>query len=247
MTEIMLSVESVCSYPRTAKELAAAKSTNESDGDDPVRRNELQDQLDWLDELADDRIESRKELPKIQRLMHNDKIFCVPEQPGQLTIVDKEERSKNEKDEQEKMHGAPELEENKDSYSEIKKLIFGDGPSVNMSQHEKTEIENRIDLWHTSAFDVDLTREMPDRMESQDRNIFDYHDGVAQSEQADQPQLEDHSVDQIMTQQVQQQLQALIHLRLADSLDRPTIERDLVQSKDDTENEREDPGREHSR
>jgi hypothetical protein len=221
---------------------------NQSDGDDPVRRNELQDQLDWLDELADDRIESRKGLPKMQRLAHNDKMFCVPEQPPELAFVDKEERSENEKNEQEKMHHGPELEENKDSYSEIEKLIFGDGPSVIMSQYEKTEIDNRIDLWHTSAFDVDLNREMLDQMESQARNIFEYHDGVAQSEQADQPQLEDHhSVDQIMTQQVQQQLQALIHQRLADGLDRSDLEREPTQSKDDKENEREDPGREHCR
>jgi hypothetical protein len=218
---------------------------NQSNGDDPARREELQDQLDWLDELADESIESRKNLPKVQRSTQNDQTFCVPEQPRELTIEDKEQRSENEKNEREKMHDVPEFEENEDSYSQIEKLIFGDGPSIKLSQYEKSQIEHQIDLWQTLAFDADLKRNLPDH--SQDRNIFEYYDGVAQSDQADQPQLEDHSVDQIMTQQVQQHLQALIHLRLANGLDRSAIARDLAQSKEDKENEREDPGREPCR
>jgi hypothetical protein len=220
---------------------------NQSDGDDPSRRTELQAQIDWLDELADERIESRKDLPKIQRSTQNDKTFCVPEQPGKLTIVDKEERSESDNNEPGKMHDAPEFEENEDSYSEIEKLIFGDGPSVKISQYEKTEIENRIDLWHTSAFDPGLNRNSTERLDSQEPNIFEYHDDVAQSEQANQPQPEHHSLDLTMTQQVQQHLQSLIQLSLVTDLDRCDLERELAQSKEDKENEREDPGREHSR
>jgi hypothetical protein len=220
---------------------------NQNDGGDPVRREELQDQLDWLDAMLEERIESRKEIPRIQRPTQNDQTFCVREQSRELEIVDKGERSENEKNEQGKMHDVPEFEENEDSYSTIEKIIFGDGPSIDISQYEKAQIEQQIDLWQTLAFDADLNRDLPERHHSQDRNIFENHDDVVQSELAKQPQLEEQLVDQIMTQQVQQHLQSLIHLRLTTDLDRSDLARDFAQSKEDKENEREDPGREHSR
>jgi len=150
---------------------------NLSDDSDPVRRKELTQQLDWLDELSQDKSENWSQL----------KPMAASSDTERLQQIGNEET---------KAH----------------------------CERVAPSVEEKV---------IDVTL-----------------DGVSQINRkntATDFSLSDQALDEIMPTQVYQYLQLQIHLTLAKDLERSDIERDSAQSKEDHDNERDEPGREHSR
>ncbi len=122
------------------KELATIQ---QSDSDDQALQQGILDQLEWLDAMMDERMESRKVTPIVPRGLDK----SVPMHSlNRLQFVDSaaEEHASN-----------------------IEKLIFGNYGAVKLSLDEKSEIEQQIELWQKIAFDSNFSRYLDDRTTAQ--------------------------------------------------------------------------------
>lgn len=155
---------------------------NQSGGDDLVRRQELQEQLDWLDELSQERLEEN--LP-----------IKVPT-PPHIAIGNREQQDAGN---------------------------HGNARTVPQEFVALGKGDERIELNTADGVHADANQPAAE---------------TARFEQI---------IDEIMPKLVHQHLHSLIHLRLVKGLDRSDIDRDFAKSKEDKENDREDPGRDHSR
>ena len=193
------------------KELATLQ---QSESDDQELQQGILEQLEWLDAMMDERMESRKEIPitsrseKSESSTNSEKSFpsTGPERSS--------ERSRFENS----LEGEAE--------SSIARLIFGDEQSVNVLQYAKSEVEQQIQLWHKNAFDSSFCRYLGDRTNGTDRN----------SELV-------QSTAELMQLLVQQTLEGQIKKIFGE----PHSRSQIAPNKEDRENEREDPGREHTR
>ncbi len=200
------------------KELA---SIQQSDSDDQELQQGILDQMEWLDAMMDERIESRKEIPIIPRseksegsiFSNSEKSFPSPE----AARSSESSRVENSRE--------------GEAESSIARLIFGDEKAVDVSQYEKSEVEQQIELWHKIAFNSDFSRYLGDRTNGTDQNS-----DLVQS-------TEDRLPAQIMQLHVQPALEEQIKASFGELQSRSQI----AANKEDRENEREDPGREHTR
>lgn len=123
------------------KELAAIQ---QSDSDDQELQQGILDQLEWLDAMMDERMESRKEIPIISRSekseswTNSEKNFPCTE-PEKSLLWSRVENSRE-----------------GEAESSIARLIFGDDQAVDVSQYKKSEVEQQIEFWHKTAFQFQL-------------------------------------------------------------------------------------------
>ncbi len=197
------------------KELAAIQ---QSDSDDQELQQGILDQLEWLDAMMDERMESRKEIPiiprseKSERSTNSEKSFpsTEPERSSEPSRVGNSRGSEAE--------------------SSIARLIFGDEQGVDVSLYEKLEVEQQIELWHKIAFDSNFSRYLGDRTTARgDSDRVQPYEG------------------QMLGQFKQLQVQQTFEEHIKASFGEPHSRREIDPKTEDRENEREDPGREHTR
>ncbi|MBI2809369.1 MAG: hypothetical protein HYX67_00865, partial [Candidatus Melainabacteria bacterium] len=200
---------------------------DQSGCEDLEKRNGLIEQLEWLDAMAEERIESRKEIPIVQRSTEDEnsiRKFAPLENSSAVP-----ERSENDLPERSRFGN----KNHNESHSPIDKVLFGEEASIHLTQYEKTEEEVRIDLWPKLAFDPEhnchllLRDDLNDKTGSHVRRE------------------EDRLLGQILEQQVHQTF--LEHVKEGFRPDQLRVRTEEAQNKDDKENEREDTGREHTR
>ncbi len=122
------------------KELAAIQ---QSESDQELQQGIL-DQLEWLDAMMDERMESRKEIPIIPRSEKS------PAGSSKPSLVENSRGSEAE--------------------SSIAGLIFGDEQAVDVSLYEKLGVEQQIELWHKIAFGSSFSRYLDDQDFLSNRN-----------------------------------------------------------------------------
>ena len=99
--------------------------------------------------------------------------------------------------------------------SDINSVLFGDGAADHeLGQHEKTEIESRLETWERNAYDPELIKEQQDRPDQEmDKALGDpserqTSDVVKQQQQQNDAQQHEQQAKQEFDQAVQLQIQA---------------------------------------
>lgn len=138
------------------------------------------------------------------------------------------------------------------TYESIDRVLLGEEQSLNLSVHDKSEIDQRIDSWQEYAFDPILIREQNEQGYSTNRSYLSEHltDHDASNHGPEHSQLEQQTVDQIMQQQVQQQMQSHIQQTFGTAVrsqDQGYVSQTTQNKEQEQEQQRDDDANQHIR
>ncbi len=197
-----------------------------SDSSDQKLRLGIQDQLDWLDAMMNDRMASRKNLPIIQEHNKQQNTSESTLRASMSEVLDPSEKVLDARSHFEK--GGDE------SQASIEKILFGDVPAISIPELKKSETGRQIELWHELAFNSEFNR-----------YVSEQANGLAPNNQI--PIDRDQAFSRILQEQVQQTFQEHVKVSFWEFEQQNHQRTETDQGRENNENERVDPGREHSR
>jgi hypothetical protein len=129
------------------------------------------------------------------------------------------------------------IDSGQDIGKDINQIIFGDEPTVLLNEERKSDIEIKIESWERDAFQPDLIKEHNDRSELPGLEISHSHNSEYDPSRLPQDQYQ--SLEQVMQQQVQRNMQIQIEQTITKDQLRFHSHEHIWQSKENQDQERE--------